>query len=70
MNKKAAGYGLWFYLVTIFFSFMFPKLFYGNVVILSTYFLICLVFLYFIYFSTPKKKSTSPNSQVDEEIKN
>jgi len=50
MNKKAAIYGLWFYLVSMMLSFVFPKIFYGNLIVLVIYLISCFMFLYFIYF--------------------
>lgn len=55
MNKKMARYGLWFYLITMVLSFIFPKLIFGNIVIVCVYLVVCLTLLYFIYFWKIKK---------------
>jgi Ca2+/Na+ antiporter len=56
MNKKAARYGLYFYLITMLIAFIFPAVF-ENVVVLACYLVACLVFLYFIYFKNRKNES-------------
>lgn len=54
MNKKAARYGLYFYLLTMILFLLFPKQLAGNISIVVLYLISCVTFLYFIYF----KKST------------
>ncbi len=56
MNKKAARYGLYFYLITMIIAFIFPKDVFGNIFVLGCYFVICLTFLYFIYFRKLKNE--------------
>jgi len=50
MNKKAARYGLYFYLVTMLLAFLFPKQVFGNIYVLISYLIVCIIFLYIIYF--------------------
>jgi hypothetical protein len=58
MNKKIARYGLWFYLLTMTLSFIFPKMLFGNIYIVGIYLVSCLIFLYFIYFWKAKKTNS------------
>lgn len=50
MNKKAARYGLYFYLATMILFLLFPKQLVGNISIVALYLVSCVTFLYFIYF--------------------
>ena len=50
MNKKIARYGLWFYIITMIISFIFPKQLFGNIFFVGIYLVICLTLLYFTYF--------------------
>lgn len=50
MNKKAARYGLYFYLLTMILFLLFPKQLAGNISIVVLYLISCVTFLYFIYF--------------------
>lgn len=50
MNKKAARYGLYFYLLTMILFLLFPKQLVGNISIVVLYLISCVTFLYFIYF--------------------
>ncbi len=61
MNKQNARYGLWFYLVTMILSFIFPKQIFGNIFIIITYLIVSLILIYFIYFYKRKKQMTDKN---------
>lgn len=57
MNKQAARYGLFFYLITMVVAFIFPKKVFGNIMFIGAYFIICLIFLYFIFFRKLKNSN-------------
>lgn len=50
MNTKVARYGLWFYIITMVLALLFPKFAIGNIYAVVIYLLVCLVFIYVIYF--------------------
>lgn len=61
MNKKAAKFGLWFYLITMILAFIFPKIIFGNLFRASIYLVVSLTILYFINFW--KEKMNNKNSK-------
>lgn len=61
MNKKITKYGLWFYLITMELSFLFPKLIFGNIVIICIYLVVCLTLLYFMFFWKAKNVDNNIN---------
>ena len=58
-NKKAARYGLWFYLITTVLAFTFPKQTIGSPFFVCIYLVVCLTFLYFIYFWNTKRQNNN-----------
>ena len=52
---------MWFYVITMALSFMFPKQIFGNITIIAIYFVVCLTFIYFIYFW--KQKDVDNNTK-------
>lgn len=57
MNKQAARYGFYFYIITMIIAFAFPNQVFGNMFVLGSYLFICLTFIYFIYYKKAKKES-------------
>jgi|GEM_PF-2859322 len=55
MKKTIARYGFLFYIITMILSFIFPKVMFGNIYVLSIYLVVCLTFIYLIYFYKTKK---------------
>ena len=60
MNKKAAKYGLWFYVLTMIIFLLFPKKVMENFYLIVIYFVVCLVFIFLMYFT---KSTDSPRGE-------
>lgn len=56
MNKQVARYGLYFVVLSVFFEISFPEKFFGNIYVLVSYLVICLVFIYLLFFWKRGKK--------------